>query len=260
LTTNLTTNGLIDPAQVGRRNRLDPLRCYLSLRRALEPHWYRSFWQTDPWKQFVSSAKPRLNVACNDDEQSMLHALDEIPSAVNADQTRVLYWLARNSAVAGDIVEIGSDQGKSTVALSWGASRSAHPCDVHAVDPFLDGLEISGAERQDLFDRNLARFSAHNVKLHRMFSGDYRRQRQAPLRVLFVDAAHDYFNSRYDFLAWRDLVSPGGFLAAHDVDNYTHGPGTRRAFMECVLKDRNFHLVLHSDNLAVAQRVTAVEA
>jgi predicted O-methyltransferase YrrM len=252
----LTPQGLIDPAQVGRRNRLDPLRCYLSLRRALEPHWYRSFWQADPWKQFVNSETPLLKVDCDDEEKSMLLALDDIPSAVNSEQTQVLYWLARNCAAAGDIVEIGSDQGKSTIALSWGANRNAQPCDVHAVDPFLDGLEVTGSERQEVFDRNLARFKAGNVRLHRLFSGDYRREREMPLRMLFVDAAHDYLNSCYDFLAWRELVSPGGFLAAHDVDNYAHGPGTRRAFMDCVLKDRRFRLVLHADNLAVAQRIT----
>lgn len=187
----------------------------------------------------------------------MLLALEDLPSAVNSDQTRVLYWLARNSAAAGDIVEIGSDQGKSTIALSWGASRNARPCDVHAVDPFLNGLALTGSERQNVFDGNLARFNAHNVRLHRMFGGDYRRERQTPVRVLFIDAAHDYLNSCYDFLAWRELVAPGGFLAAHDVDNYTHGPGTRKAFMDCVLKDRGFQLVLHADNLAVAQRITA---
>ena len=250
--------GLIDPAEVGKRNRLDPLRCYLSVRRALEPHWYRSFWQTDPWKQFINSATRLLKVACDDEEELMLDALNDIPSAVNSNQTQALYWLARNSAAAGDIVEIGSDQGKSTIALSWGASRNTRPGEVHAVDPFLGGVELTGPERQNLFERNLAKFNARNVRLHRLFSGDYRRQRETPVRVLFVDAAHDYFNSRYDFLAWRELISPGGFLAAHDVDNYTHGPGTRRAFMDCVLKDRRFQLVLHVDNLAVAQRITEV--
>lgn len=249
--------GLIDPAQVARRNRLDPLRCYLSLRRALEPHWYRTFWQTDPWRQFVDSEKPQLKVDCQDDERLMLLALDAIPSAVNSDQAQVLYCLARNSDADGEIVEIGSDQGKSTIALSWGASRNARPCEVHAVDPFLDGVDSSGAARQNLFEENLAKFKAVNITLHRMFSGDYRRERKTPVRVLFVDAAHDYLNSCYDFLAWRELISPEGFLAAHDVDNYTHGPGTRRAFMDCVLKDPRFRLVWHADNLAVAQRISS---
>lgn len=249
----------LDPAQVGRRNRLDPLRCYLSVRRALEPHWYRSFWQTDPWKQFVSAEAPHLKADCNDDEQSMLLALDDIPSAVNCDQTEMLYCLARTSAADGDIVEIGSDQGKSTIALSWGASRNARSCSVHAVDPFLDGIESTGSARQNLFVQNLTRFKAGNVELHRMFSGDYRRERQTPVRVLFVDAAHDYLNSCYDFLAWRELISPEGFLAAHDVDNYAHGPGTRQAFIDCILKDRRFQLVLHADNLAVAQRIAGAE-
>lgn len=250
----MTPPRLIDPAQVARRNRLNPLRCYVSLRRALEPHWYRRFWQEDPWKQFVSSEESFLKVDCSNEERTQLLALDEIPSAVNSAQTQVLYCLARDSTADGDIVEIGSDQGKSTIALSWGASRSARACEIHAVDPFLAGLELTGAERENVFRRNLARFNAGNAKAHRMFSGDYRRERQTPVRVLFVDAAHDYLNSRYDFLAWREMISPGGFLAAHDVDNYADGPGTRRAFMDFVLKDFGFRLVLHEDNLAVAQR------
>lgn len=235
---------------------MNPLRCYVSLRRALEPHWYRKFWQEDPWKRFASSEKSLLKVDCSKDEQRELLALDEIPSAVTSDQTQVLYCLARDSTADGDIVEIGSDQGKSTIALSWGASRSARPCEVHAVDPFLGGLELTGAERENVFSQNLARFNAGSAKLHRMFSGDYRRERKTPVRALFVDAAHDYLNSRYDFLAWRELISPAGFLAAHDVDNYTHGPGTRRAFMNCILKDPRFQLVWHADNLAVAQRIS----
>jgi predicted O-methyltransferase YrrM len=189
----------------------------------------------------------------------MLEKLDEIPSAVTAEQTRVLYCLARREAQSGDIVEIGSDQGKSTITLALGAARSDKPCNVHAVDPFFGGSAITGSQREDILRTNLIAHGVDNVVLHPVNSGEYRRQRQAPVRLLFVDAAHDYLNSRFDFLAWKELIAPGGLLAAHDVDNYDHGPGTRKAFFDHVLADPQFRLAYHMDNLAVAQRISTAE-
>jgi predicted O-methyltransferase YrrM len=246
---------ILDPSQVSKRPRLDPLRCYLAFRRLIEPHWYRRFWQKDPWARFANGDAPVLGMNCNDEEAAMLGRLDEIPSAVTSEQTRLLYCLARRGSVCGDIVEIGSDQGKSTITLAWGAARSENPCDVHAVDPFLGGSVRTSSQRAELLRRNLREHRADNVVLHAMTSGDCRREWQTPVRFMFVDAAHDYLNSRFDFLAWKELIVPGGFLTAHDVDNYAHGPGTRKAFFDCVLRDPRFRLAYHMDNLAVAQRI-----
>jgi len=221
----------------------------------VEPHWYRSLWQTDPWTAFEPRGLSLLKIECSEDERRRLRELDEIPSAVNHAQLEVLYWLTREASVRGDVVEIGSDQGKSTIAMSWGSSKNKQPRAVNAVDPFFDGVETDGAGRVALFQANLARFKAGGVVLHRLFSGDYRRERTEPVRLLFVDAAHDYLNSSHDFLVWRELIAPRGFIAAHDVDNYDHGPGTRKAFFNCVLRDARFQLVYHLDNLAVAQRL-----
>jgi predicted O-methyltransferase YrrM len=251
---------VVDPSQVSKRPRLDPLRCYLSFRRLIEPHWYRRFWQSDPWARFVSGDAPVFSSDCGDDESRMLEQLDEIPSAVTNEQAQVLYCLARQGSTSGDIVEIGSDLGKSTITLAWGAVGSDQPCNVHAVDPFLGGRTMTSSQREELLRRNLSAYGADNVVLHPVTSGEYRRQRQTPIRLVFVDAAHDYLNSSFDFLAWKTLIAPGGFLAAHDVDNYAYGPGTRKAFFDCVLRDPRFRLAYHIDNLAVAQRIATGDA
>jgi predicted O-methyltransferase YrrM len=248
---------LLDPSQVSKRTRLDPLRCYLSFRRLIEPHWYRRFWQLDPWTRFVNGDATSFRTDCSHEESKILLELDEIESAVTAEQAAVLYCLARQAPSLGDIVEIGSDQGKSTITLALGAKRSEKPCDVHAVDPFLGGSVMTSSQREELLRSNLSAYRVDNVVLHPVTSGEYRRQRQTPIRLMFVDAAHDYLNSSFDFLAWKELIAPGGFLAAHDVDNYAYGPGTRNAFFDCVLQDPRFRLACHMDNLAVAQRITA---
>lgn len=249
------TQHIVDPATIGRRSRLDPLRCYLSLRRVVEPHWYRRAWESDPWTVFQNGDCPQIRIECSQEAQALLRKLDQVLSAVNHEQTQVLYWLARHAPAMGDIVEIGSDQGKSTIALSLGAARNKSACTVHAVDPFIAGVSHTSAQRIEIFKTNLARFGASGVTMHRMFSGEYRRERHEPVRLLFVDAAHDYLNSSYDFLSWKELISRGGYIAAHDVDNYDHGPGTRKAFIDCVLRDPGYRLVYHVDNLAVAQRI-----
>src|SRR5262245_30354569 len=94
---NLMRATILDPAQINRRSRWDPLRCYLTLRRTLEPHWYRRSWRSDPWVQFESHNESFLPVDCSASEDEMLLALGCIPSAVSPDHARILYWLARHA-------------------------------------------------------------------------------------------------------------------------------------------------------------------
>jgi len=244
---------LLDPWEVGRRSRLSPLRAALALRRRCEPAWYRRGWQSDPWH---AGAAARWPARLLPEEETALLRLEEITgSAITPAQAAALLLLARSAPAQGEIVELGSDRGKSTVALAWGAQRSAQPCTVHAADPFVDTNPEHRRQRMALLQRHLEDYGAANVSFHPLASGEFRAEYDRPLRLVFVDAAHDYLNSRFDFLAWKELIVPGGVLAAHDVDNPQWGAGTRQAFFDHVLADPRFELVLHVDNLAAARRV-----
>jgi hypothetical protein len=63
---------------------------------------------------------------------------------------------------------------------------------------------------------------------------------------MFIDAVHDYANTRFDIAAWRPLVVPGGIIALHDVDQPGFA-GTRRAAAELLSA---CPLFAHVDNLA----------
>lgn len=242
---------LLDPWEVARRAPWSPLRAALALRRRFEPAWYRRGWQTDPWP-----APAAGDWAPSAEEAQALLRLESITgSAITAAQAAALLVLARSAPGPGAIVELGSDRGKSTIALAWGAQRSPQPCTVHAADPFVDTNPEHRRQRIALLTHHLALHGATNVSFHPLASGEFRAAWQGPLRLVFVDAAHDYFNSRFDFLAWKELLAPGGLLAAHDVDNPRWGAGTRHAFFDHVLRDPRFELVLHCDNLAAARRV-----
>lgn len=250
---------MVDPWEARKWHRLNPLRCYLTLRRFVEPYWYRATWASDPWRHFQNQTVFKCTVESDDEEAKSLLSLERIPSAVTSEQAKALFIFASLAPQTGDIVEIGSDRGKSTIALSWGAKRNLKPCLVHAVDPFPGGAMSSQFERVGILKNNLTEHNADNVILSVQSGGEYRRERSEPIRLLFVDAAHDYLNSCFDFMTWKPLVVPDGFIIAHDVDNYHWGPGTRKAFLDCILSDPDFRLSYHVDNMAVAQRITTLD-
>jgi predicted O-methyltransferase YrrM len=58
------------------------------------------------------------------------------PTMLTQEEMRLLAWLAQHSPVVGDIVDLGSFLGGSTVSLALGASRSRIRRKVHAYDVF----------------------------------------------------------------------------------------------------------------------------
>jgi predicted O-methyltransferase YrrM len=137
------------------------------------------------------------------------------------------------------IVEIGAYRGVTT---SYFALHAGRP--IVAVDPFIG----YGGSAEDL-----AVFKANTAGLpqlthSRVTSG---RARAAwsygrSVSLLFIDAVHDYANTRFDITAWGPLVVSGGIIAMHDVDQLCFA-GTRRAAAQLL---RQCSLFAHVDNLA----------
>jgi predicted O-methyltransferase YrrM len=144
-----------------------------------------------------------------------------------------LNLLARLSP-PGVIVELGTYKGRSAICLA-----QAGP--VYSVDHFQgerfenvtpEAVEAGsedalGVHRDHYFgtyrpdtEANLARYGvAERVHLLDMDSADAAEMfRLAGDRValLFVDAAHHYNAVKRDYLAWKDLIAPGGAIAFHD--------------------------------------------
>src|SRR5947207_1170706 len=67
--------------------------------------------------------------------------------------------------------------------------------------------------------------------------------------LVFIDAVHDYVNTRFDIGAWLPLVVAGGIIALHDVDQIQFA-GTRRAAAELA---SGYPLFAHVDNLVAVQ-------
>lgn len=146
-----------------------------------------------------------------------------------------LAGLARSvSGVDGLIVEIGSWEGRSTIALA----NAVYPVCVKAVDTWEGSPgEISEAlaSRRDVFARftaNIAHYTRGNVDAYRMGWREWmdRWENFSDVRfaLVFIDAEHTYEEVRDTINAVLPLMAEGGIVCGDDA----HHPPIRQALDE----------------------------
>jgi predicted O-methyltransferase YrrM len=169
----------------------------------------------------------------------------------------MLARLASSPTVQGEVVEIGSFKGLSTLWLAMGLKIANLPGKVHAVDHFKGSPEHQPGQRfadkdvaaggtLEAFRRNIAeRGLADTVETIAAGSADAARQWSArggkPVRLLFIDGDHAYDATKQDFDLWSPFVAPGGLVAFHDygawdgvtkfVDELARAKGTYTPFL-----------------------------
>lgn len=195
----------------------------------------------------------------------LLAKLAEIPGMVPLRRCLHLYLLAYGCGVRGDIVEIGSWQGRSTTALAQ-ACIDTDNGRVHAIDTFRGcpgspGHEHWHAEPSDLeaaFRRNIGLAGvAERVLVHPMTSAQAQgvvARETAGVRLLFVDGEHTYDAVRADLAGYAQLLVPGGLLV---FDDYARAfPGVARAVKEHLADRRlRYSRPVQQRNMLVVQRL-----
>ena len=186
-----------------------------------------------------------------------------IPSMIRTDEARLLFYLSVFSPLQGDVIEVGSWLGKSTVHLALGCKISGNGI-VHAVDifkgnpgkeemykaPLEKGESIFGRFKQNL---KLAAVSSY-VKPYKMTSKKASQKISVNARLVFIDACHDYEFVREDIQLWKQKIVKGGLLAVHDF--HPDFPGSIRAIKEEILDNKKeFQTLVLTDSLLVARRV-----
>lgn len=156
----------------------------------------------------------------------ILAAIDAIPEQVCAPpQPRFLYDLSTQTTGRGEVVEIGTMSGKSTIALAFG-QRRAGGRPIHTIDI---------VEHPDLAS-NLTRTGvADHVIRHVARSSSMARSWTQHIELLWIDADHSYRGLRTDLRLWTPHVLPGGIVAIHDYPGFDHADqkalGVRRALL-----------------------------
>ncbi len=175
--------------------------------------------------------------------ETLLSEVESIEGYLSPTEIRFLALLAAVRTADGEILEIGSFKGKSTIVLTKAASLLEKTV-VHAVDPMIapsitdPDLNGDPSSLPD-FQKNI---SAHDledqIRLHQNFSFELAETWDKPLRLLWIDGDHTYRGTKQDFDGFSKHLSDGAIVAMHDVLHEFEGG--LRVFMEDVLLSPNF--------------------
>lgn len=160
----------------------------------------------------------------------------------------------------GQIVEIGSLYGRTTVAMAQAAKElgekvvsidylfqypDINTCRLGGYDLYPSSLNIDDAFtksthlafyrhliERDLFD-SVVSIASKSENAHYIWN--------KPIKFLFIDADHSYDGVKKDFELFEPFVMSGGFIAMHDIDLVGH-PGVYKYFQE-VMDTNKFTMI-----------------
>lgn len=158
-----------------------------------------------------------------DSLEALATELAQIPGMISPGRGVHHYLLAYAQSLKGDIIEVGSWQGRNTCFLA-AACRDSDNGVVHAIDHFegnpgnRDAYVVHRRDLSDLelkFHENVRRVGvADYVQLH---PTDARSAKiDGPIRMLFIDAEHTYGAVQADLAQFVPLVAQGGIVAFDD--------------------------------------------
>lgn len=136
-----------------------------------------------------------------------------------------LYVLARRGGALGNVVEIGSFKGRSTVALARALKDIDSPYRVIAIDPHQGIDEYGRQPTLDEFRRNVEKAGVQDkIDCRVAYSQEVAGTFDEPVGFLWIDGDHSYDGVRFDFDHFFPHVVPGGWVAFHDTMNVWYGP------------------------------------
>jgi predicted O-methyltransferase YrrM len=142
----------------------------------------------------------------------------------------------------GEILEIGSFKGKSTIILA-SVAKAVGMKKIVACDPLLlssptDPTDADPDTLPEIFKKNLADHNLSSfVEFHQKKSFELAAEWNRPIKALWIDGDHTYEGASLDIDLFSKFLEPGGIICLHDVLHGHDGP--IRAFMEkVVMSDR----------------------
>lgn len=207
------------------------------------------------WHELNSRCENFLRLTDDGTERRSVDSTNRIPLLLSPVERNALFQLASKCSPEGEIVEIGSYKGGSTVLLALASGR-----DVYAVDPHTltcpghglatevpAGLEASMSLAQEFRD-NLEKANVKSL-VHEVpqSSVEAVRDWNKPISLLFIDGCHHFECVKNDFRLWSPFLINGGILVMHDVP-ILNGP--RRVFWDNVFKSHELSNLHLKDRLA----------
>jgi predicted O-methyltransferase YrrM len=176
--------------------------------------------------------------------ENLLKEVETVEGYLSPNEMRFLALLAACPTAEGDVLEIGSFKGKSTIILAKAAALADTDARIHAVDPMTAPSETDPDLRGDEtsytdFQTNIKeRGVAGKIEFHHTFSYKLAETWTRPIRFLWIDGDHTYEGTKLDFDGFAPHLTDGAIVAIHDV---LHAfDGGIRVYMEDILLSPNF--------------------
>lgn len=171
-------------------------------------------------------------------------------------EASILCRLAKGCTGRGEIIEIGSWKGRSTVCLATG-SRAGAGTKITAIDPHTGSSEHGDVHTFDEFTKNINdKGVADMVEPIVDFSANVGKNWDKPVELLWIDGAHEYEYVLEDYEVWEPHLVEGGVIAFHDSPM----PGVWKVIEDHLYKGDKFHSIgfVHGITYAVKGKPTPV--
>lgn len=159
--------------------------------------------------------------------QKIFDRVEKVKGALSPNESKFLYDTAKYGAGTGEIVEIGSFQGRSTLFLANG-TKSVKREMVFAIDPHLGGNILASEFSPPTYEQLLKNLKYAGVldyvKVIKKYSWKARKLWKKKIRLLFIDGNHEFSAVNQDVKDWEPLVCENGIIAFHDALNPDPGP------------------------------------
>jgi glycosyltransferase involved in cell wall biosynthesis/predicted O-methyltransferase YrrM len=173
--------------------------------------------------------RDNLGLKQPDKYQDIQSAVEAITGFMVPGQEEYLFNKVKSLPQDAVIVEIGSFQGRSTVAMAYACVDTNRK--IYSIDTW-DGNDSDFSERQffEIWQQNIQTNNLGQYVLPlRGYSHDVLEQWQKlatgqAIDFIFIDGSHQYTDVLKDFELSFPLVKDGGWIAFHDVINTWPGP------------------------------------
>lgn len=169
-------------------------------------------------------------------EKETVRQLDRLPGWLSVHEGQFLRKAALLvKDLPGEIVEIGSFQGKSTI---WLASSGQT---IYAIDPHQGEVDdATFPPTLQAFQKNVAAFQVeHRVRLLRMTSSAAATDWTKRIKLLFIDGLHDEKNALHDFRVWSTFTQDRSVIAMHDA--FCGWEGAEKVALRRIVEDDMFY-------------------
>lgn len=221
-------------------------------------------WQNKPQPQ-LRAPNQMIDDGRSSNVEQLADSFTAIPGMLPRQRGMTLYSLAFGQSLRGDIVEIGSWQGRSTCFLAQ-ACKDAGNGIVRAVDHFQGNAHSRSAyvvDRDDLSDlpanfrRNVEGAGlADYVQLYQMTSAEASAKHASEfdaIRMLFIDGDHSYAGATGDIDRFAPLLMPGGLIVFDDY--HSDGPELVRAVRQRILDSGEYGHFIQFQGILIARKL-----